>query len=68
MTYRFVEIFYQNNLNLNFFFYLESRIQSQITIKYKIDRSFPQKYYSPSFIKGDFTQRLLQNIEKMILR
>jgi len=36
----------QNSLQ-NFFVYHESRIQSQITIKYKSDMSYPQKYYPP---------------------
>jgi len=36
----------KHHLNLqHYFVYFESWIQSQITIKYKIDMSFPQKYY-----------------------
>jgi len=32
--------------------------QSQITIKFIIDMSFPQKYYSPSFCNGGFYSKI----------
>jgi len=47
------------------FVYLEIRILSQITIKFKIYMSLPQKYYSLYFFAiGDFTLRLLKKHRK----
>ena len=60
----------QNDFNVilnlqHFFVYFENRVQSQLTMKYKIDMSFPQKYYSQSFfVTSNFTLRLLKNIPR----
>ncbi|KAF0760098.1 Uncharacterized protein FWK35_00013428, partial [Aphis craccivora] len=52
-------------LNLqHYFVYFESHI----TIKYKIDVIPTKILLSIFFVMGDFTLRLLKNIEKMILR
>ena len=51
-----------------FTIFLKSNTKSN-NKKYKIDMSFPLKYYSLSFfVMGDFTLRLLKNMEKTILR
>ena len=42
---------FKHRLNLqHYFVYFESQMQSQITIKYKIDMSYPQKHYYLSFL------------------